>query len=152
MWDKFDSLSFGVGVSAMTSLSSVASTSKLSPRSPHSSPCGRHSLMFHSVNRSFISWITRRKRSCDLAWASIGGVPSSEAPLDCQSLACVPHQQVRCVVWQLMACGVSFFIIPLEVYRTPLTPFFLCQKCANMPTSTQQAARHYFPFIGPFAH
>ena len=81
MWDKFDSLRFGVGVSAMIPLSSVAAASNLSPRSPHSSPCGRHSSMFHSVDRSLISWIMRRKRSCDLARASTGGVPPPEAPV-----------------------------------------------------------------------
>ena len=82
MWDKFDSLGFGVGVSAMIPLSSVAAASNLSPRSPHSSPCGRHPSMFHSVNRSPISWITRRKWSCDdLARASTGGVPPPEAPV-----------------------------------------------------------------------
>ena len=29
---------------------------------------------------------------------------------------------------------------------------FLRQKCANMPTSTQQVLRHSFRFPGPFAH
>ena len=65
----------------MIPLSSVAAASNLSPRSPHSSPCGCHSSMFYSVNRSLISWTTRRKRSCDLARASTGGVPPPEAPV-----------------------------------------------------------------------
>ena len=33
-----------------------------------------------------------------------------------------------------------------------ITPSFLRQKCANMPTSTQQVERHSFRFPGPFAH
>ena len=32
------------------------------------------------------------------------------------------------------------------------TPSFLRQKCANMPTLTQQVVRHSFRFPGPFAH
>ena len=30
--------------------------------------------------------------------------------------------------------------------------FFLRKKCANIPTPTQQAERHFFRFPGPFAH
>ena len=69
------------GVSSMTPLRSVAAASNFSSRSSPSSPCGRYPLMFHSANRAFVSRIAGRKRSRDLAWASVGGVARPGAPI-----------------------------------------------------------------------
>ena len=127
---------------------SARATPPCLPSSSPLAPCGTRAWFL--CDGGVLAWRSRtwrvaRRLGCVLVPAA-GRPRSGPGALFLKSrlvgdFAC----RVLCAAWVLAGSV-------LVTCRCLATPRFLRQKCANMPTSTQQVERHSFRFPGPFAH